>query len=120
MPFANGFSSTFSSFIDTNKEVADALATNKPIVALESTIITHGMPYPDNIHTAKDVEQIVRKEVRTFLASLLFAPDYNFNYFPAIYPGHYCTDQWPHQSGFGRQGLGDSGEGQRPLEDLAA
>lgn len=49
-------------FFYTNKEVADALATNKPVVALESTIITHGMPYPDNIQVAKEVEEIVRME----------------------------------------------------------
>lgn len=53
----------FCRFIDTNKEVADALATRKPIVALESTIITHGMPYPENIETAQEVESIVLSEV---------------------------------------------------------
>lgn len=41
-------------------EVADALAKNQPIVALESTIITHGMPYPQNVETARLVEQMVR------------------------------------------------------------
>lgn len=35
-----------------------------PIVALESTIITHGMPYPDNLNTALRVENAVRKQVR--------------------------------------------------------
>lgn len=50
-------------FIDTTAEVQDALATRKPIVALESTIVTHGMPYPDNINTAIQVEEIVRSEV---------------------------------------------------------
>ncbi|MEM6306402.1 MAG: pseudouridine-5'-phosphate glycosidase [Pseudomonadota bacterium] len=40
--------------------VADALAHNQPVVALESTIITHGMPYPENLQTAQRVEQIVR------------------------------------------------------------
>lgn len=49
-------------YFDKNKEVADALATRKPVVALESTIITHGMPYPDNIQTAQEVEEIVRME----------------------------------------------------------
>jgi pseudouridine-5'-phosphate glycosidase len=41
-------------------EVADALAAGRPVVALESTIISHGMPYPDNVSMAVDVEQIVR------------------------------------------------------------
>ncbi|KPU83837.1 pseudouridine-5'-phosphate glycosidase [Marinosulfonomonas sp. PRT-SC04] len=41
-------------------EVADARAKNTPIVALESTIITHGMPYPQNVETARKVEAVVR------------------------------------------------------------
>lgn len=41
-------------------EVADALASGKPVVALESTIISHGMPYPKNVETAREVEQIIR------------------------------------------------------------
>lgn len=46
--------------IDIHPEVEDALATNKPVVALESTIITHGMPQPTNLQTARSVESIVR------------------------------------------------------------
>ncbi|MDE7454673.1 MAG: pseudouridine-5'-phosphate glycosidase [Clostridia bacterium] len=46
--------------IKISKEVAEALANNRPVVALESTIISHGMPYPQNVQTAKNVEQIVR------------------------------------------------------------
>ncbi|OWY18487.1 pseudouridine-5-phosphate glycosidase [Thioclava sp. JM3] len=42
-------------------EVADAKAQNRPIVALESTIITHGMPYPQNLETAQAVEAEIRK-----------------------------------------------------------
>jgi pseudouridylate synthase len=41
-------------------DVAAALAANQPVVALESTIISHGMPYPQNVHMATEVEQIVR------------------------------------------------------------
>ena len=41
-------------------EVAEALATGRPVVALESTIISHGMPYPRNVQTAREVEDIVR------------------------------------------------------------
>ncbi|MFT3873924.1 MAG: pseudouridine-5'-phosphate glycosidase [Nocardioides sp.] len=41
-------------------DVADALAEGRPVVALESTIISHGMPYPQNVQMAREVEQIVR------------------------------------------------------------
>src|SRR3546814_4562863 len=41
-------------------EVAEAIATGRAVVALESTIITHGMPYPDNLAMARAVEAIVR------------------------------------------------------------
>ena len=41
-------------------EVAEALASKRPVVALESTIISHGMPYPQNVETALRVEQTVR------------------------------------------------------------
>jgi pseudouridine-5'-phosphate glycosidase len=40
--------------------VAAALVAGGPVVALESTIISHGMPYPDNVQCARDVEAIVR------------------------------------------------------------
>ncbi|CAF4883648.1 unnamed protein product [Pieris macdunnoughi] len=43
-------------------EVRTAKNDNKPIVALESTIITHGMPYPKNLETALEVENIIRKQ----------------------------------------------------------
>lgn len=45
-----------------SSEVAQALNSKKAIVALESTIIAHGMPYPDNVNTAKAVEEILREE----------------------------------------------------------
>ncbi|QMT61450.1 pseudouridine-5'-phosphate glycosidase [Legionella sp. PC997] len=48
-------------FFDYSPEVKVALEHNKPILALESTIISHGMPYPDNYETALAVEQIVRE-----------------------------------------------------------
>ena len=47
-------------YLDINLEVAAALAAGKPVVALESTIISHGMPYPQNVETALAVEQIIR------------------------------------------------------------
>jgi pseudouridylate synthase len=47
--------------LDFSPEVAEALAAKKPIVALESTIITHGMPYPRNVETARSVEEAARE-----------------------------------------------------------
>jgi pseudouridine-5'-phosphate glycosidase len=47
--------------IDYSPEVAEARSAKKPLVALESTIITHGMPYPRNVETASAVEQAVRE-----------------------------------------------------------
>ena len=48
-------------YLDVNPEVAAALAAGKPVVALESTIISHGMPYPQNVETALNVEKIIRE-----------------------------------------------------------
>ncbi|XP_059191379.1 uncharacterized protein zgc:136858 isoform X3 [Centropristis striata] len=53
------------SLFRVHPSVSQALAENKPVVALESTIITHGMPYPHNLSTAKEVEAIVRAEGAT-------------------------------------------------------
>ena len=47
-------------YLDISPEVSAALAEGKPVVALESTIISHGMPYPQNVKTALEVEQIIR------------------------------------------------------------
>jgi pseudouridine-5'-phosphate glycosidase len=48
--------------IKLSAEVADALKSGAPIVALESTIITHGMPYPANLEMARGVEALIRAE----------------------------------------------------------
>ena len=48
-------------YLDVNPQVAAALAEGRPVVALESTIISHGMPYPQNVQTALAVEDIIRK-----------------------------------------------------------
>ena len=48
-------------YLDISPEVKAALAEGKPVVALESTIISHGMPYPQNVETAMNVERIVRE-----------------------------------------------------------
>ncbi|WP_026859497.1 pseudouridine-5'-phosphate glycosidase [Jeotgalicoccus psychrophilus] len=47
--------------IELHPDVKEALASNKPVIALESTIISHGMPYPQNVEMAKKVEDIVRE-----------------------------------------------------------
>jgi pseudouridine-5'-phosphate glycosidase len=52
-----------SSVVDINPEIYDALMNKRAVVALESTIITHGMPHPQNIETAIEVEKIVREQV---------------------------------------------------------
>ena len=48
-------------YLDISPEVSEALASGKPVVALESTIISHGMPYPQNVETALHVESIIRE-----------------------------------------------------------
>ncbi|HSA51068.1 MAG TPA: pseudouridine-5'-phosphate glycosidase [Yinghuangia sp.] len=48
--------------LDIHPEVADAIAGGQPVVALESTIVTHGLPRPDNLVTARQVEEAVRAE----------------------------------------------------------
>ncbi|MCM1150212.1 MAG: pseudouridine-5'-phosphate glycosidase [Butyricicoccus sp.] len=48
-------------YLDIAPEVAEAIANGKPVVALESTIISHGMPYPQNVETALNVEKIIRE-----------------------------------------------------------
>ena len=50
----------YEKYLEINPEVKEALAAGKAVVALESTIISHGMPYPRNVETALAVEQIVR------------------------------------------------------------
>ena len=47
-------------YLSYSKEVAHAIENNLPIVALESTIISHGMPFPENVRTAQKCEQIIR------------------------------------------------------------
>ena len=49
-----------NTYLDVNPEVAAAVAAGKPVVALESTIISHGMPYPQNVETALNVEKVIR------------------------------------------------------------
>ena len=49
-------------YLDIQPEIKEALAAGKPVLALESTIISHGMPYPENLEFAKKVEKVVRAE----------------------------------------------------------
>jgi pseudouridine-5'-phosphate glycosidase len=51
----------YRQFLDLSPEVKAALDAGKPVVALESTIISHGMPYPQNVETAMNVERIIRE-----------------------------------------------------------
>ncbi len=48
-----------TNFVEISKEILEAIKENKPIVALESTIITHGLPYPINLEVAKKCQEIV-------------------------------------------------------------
>ncbi|HYR75147.1 MAG TPA: pseudouridine-5'-phosphate glycosidase [Pyrinomonadaceae bacterium] len=52
-------------FFRINPEIEAALAANRPVVALESTVIAHGLPRPQNLETARSLERIVRDEGAT-------------------------------------------------------
>ncbi|KTD49579.1 indigoidine synthase A-like protein involved in pigment biosynthesis [Legionella rubrilucens] len=52
----------FHDLLNVHSEVFSAIAHRQPVVVLESTIISHGMPYPDNLATARLVEQLIREE----------------------------------------------------------
>ncbi len=49
-------------WMDVSEEIQNSIKENGPVVALESTIISHGMPFPQNLETALEVESIIRKE----------------------------------------------------------
>ncbi len=51
-----------NSYLDVRPEIADALAAGRPVVALESTVISHGLPRPHNLETARKMEAAVRDE----------------------------------------------------------
>ena len=52
---------TLKDYLDVSEEVAGAVAGGKPVVALESTILSHGMPWPDNLEFGKKVEAVIRE-----------------------------------------------------------
>lgn len=58
-----------SSF-EIEPRVQRALSNGEPVVALESTIVAHGMPYPQNLQVAQEVESILREKVGTVAPSL--------------------------------------------------
>jgi len=49
-------------YMDITPEIEEAVREGKPVVALESTILSHGMPYPENVAFAKEIEKIIRAE----------------------------------------------------------
>ena len=49
-------------YLDIKPEVAKALKKGAPVVALESTILSHGMPFPENLGFAAQVEDVIRQE----------------------------------------------------------
>ena len=51
----------YKKYLDINPGVEEAIKSGQPVVALESTIISHGMPYPQNVETALSVERIIRE-----------------------------------------------------------
>ena len=53
---------TLAKYMDITPEIREAVAAGKPVVALESTILSHGMPYPQNLSFAKEIEKIIRAE----------------------------------------------------------
>lgn len=65
------------SMIEISNEVTQALKNNEPIVALESTIITHGMPYPANLETALKVERTVREKVNVLHNQIISSQIYD-------------------------------------------
>lgn len=55
------------SSIDISPEVKNALNNRKPVIALESALITHGLPYPKNVETALEMEHIIKSHVINIL-----------------------------------------------------
>lgn len=75
----------FSSLIDISKSVLEGLVEKKPIVALETTIVTHGMPYPQNKETALEVEELIMQQVMYFLVLFCFFFFLRYNLSTKIY-----------------------------------
>ena len=52
----------YKKYLDVRNDIKEAIELNKPVVALESTILSHGMPYPENLEFAHNVEKIIKEE----------------------------------------------------------
>ena len=52
----------YKKYLDVRNDIKEAIEADKPVVALESTILTHGMPYPENLEFARNVERIIKEE----------------------------------------------------------
>lgn len=65
------FKRYYNSVIDVGAPVAAALSRNEPVVALETTILTHGMPFPKNLETALAVEESVKQQVNKIHTSYI-------------------------------------------------
>lgn len=52
-------------FIDVSSEVKNALNNQKPVIALETALVTHGLPYPKNVETALEMEHIIKSHVNS-------------------------------------------------------
>ena len=52
----------YKKYLDVRSDIKEAIEANKPVVALESTILSHGMPYPENLEFARNVERIIKEE----------------------------------------------------------
>jgi len=61
------------SSIDVTTEVKNALNNQKPVIALESALITHGLPYPKNVETALEMEHIIKSHVIIIMTEILIA-----------------------------------------------
>ena len=97
-----------SEFLSISPEVVQAIAENRPVVALESTIISHGMPYPQNVETALLVERTVRDN-DAIPATI------------AILQGKICVGITPEQITYlGKKGLDVSKASRRDLPVLLA
>jgi len=109
----------YHNLIDIFPEVQNGIDKKAPMVALESTIITHGMPYPKNVEMARNVENIIRDQVRLLTPSpsltlvlfsfvcpvFIFVRDVlNENPSLSMFSGgcssHYCFTKWKNKSWF--------------------
>lgn len=51
-----------TNLLQIHPEVQEAIQTSKPVVALESTILSHGLPYPENLQLSRDISKIIRSK----------------------------------------------------------